>query len=116
MDAGPTLKRAEERIRRGEDPLFHDAPAVLLFHAPDDETSEVDCALAAAQTTLLAPSLGLGTCYIGYASAVLKRFRRIARPYGIPKGHKAYVVLTVGYPDEQYLRLVPRPPLKTRYL
>ncbi len=111
-----SARRAEARILRGEDPLFHRAPAILIFHAPASETAEVDCALAASQATLLAPSLDLGTCYIGYASAALRRRSGLARDVGVPGGDTPYVVLTVGRPAVEYPRWVPRPeiPLRVR--
>lgn len=112
----PGFRLAAERLERGDDPLFHGAPAVLLFHAPPGETSEVDCALAAGQVTLLAPSLGLGTCHIGYASAVLKRSTPSARAAGVPGGERVYAVLAAGYPAVSYPRLAPRPPLSIHRL
>lgn len=115
-EALPGARRAEARVLRGEDPLFHGAPAILLFHAPPSETAEVDCALAASQVTLLAPSLDLGTCYIGYASAALRHRRSLARQAGVPRGHRAYVVLTVGRPAFPYPRRVPRPALPLQVL
>lgn len=114
QEALPGVRRAQERLAGGEDPLFHGAPLVLLFHAPEAETAEVDCALAASQVALLAPSLGLGSCYIGYASAVLKRFRRLARRFGVPSRHRVYVVLTVGYPALEWARVPPRPRVSVR--
>lgn len=114
QEARPGLLRAQERLRRGEDPLFHGAPAVLLFHAPSWETAEADAVAAAAQVTLFAPSLGLGTCYIGYASAVLRRFPRMARRWGVPRGHRVYAVLTVGFPSAEPLRVPPRPAVPLR--
>lgn len=113
-EAKPGLLRAQERLRRGEDPLFHAAPAVLLFHAPPSETAEADAVAAAAQVTLFGPSLGLGTCYIGYASAVLRRFPGMARRWGVPRGRRVYVVLTVGFPAAEPARVPPRPAVPLR--
>jgi nitroreductase len=115
-DARPGVTRAEERLAQGGDPLFHQAPAILLFQAPPTETAETDCAVAAAQVTLLAPSLGLGTCYIGYASAALRRSRRMAARFGVPRHRRVYTVLTLGYPSCTYRRWVPRPPIRARFL
>jgi nitroreductase len=109
------MARAQERLARGEDPLFHGAPLLLLCHAPPAETAEADCTLAAGQAALLAPSLGLGTCHIGYASAVLRRFPRLGRSAGVPRGERVYAVLTVGYPAQTFLRVPPRPPLPLRF-
>ncbi len=115
-EALPGMARVEERLGRGEDPLFHGAPAVLLFHAPEAETAEVDCAAAATQVTLVAPSLGLGTCHIGYAAAVLRRFRGLARRSGVPEGHRVYAVLTLGRPAVDFGRVPPRPRVGLRFV
>jgi len=115
-EALPGMIRAEQRLGAAEDPLFHGAPAVLLFHAPPTETAETDCALAAAHAALLAPSLDLGTCFIGYASAALRRSPRLAEEFAVPRLHRVYAVLTLGYPSVPYRRLPPRPPLPVRYL
>jgi nitroreductase len=103
------LQWAEEQIEQGKDPLFHHAPVVLLLHAPPAETAEADCALAAGQMSLLAPSLGLGTCHIGYASALLKRLPRIARGCGVPRGRRVFSVLTLGYPAVLWCGIPTRP-------
>ncbi|MBI5445402.1 MAG: nitroreductase family protein [Deltaproteobacteria bacterium] len=114
-EAAPSMARVDERLARGEDPLFHHAPVLLLFHAPPAETAEADCALAAGQAALLAPSLGLGTCHIGYASAVLRRFPGLGRSAGVPRGRRAYSVLTAGYPSRGFPRVPPRPELPVRF-
>lgn len=114
-EALPGARRVAARLAAGEDPLFHGAPALLLFHAPAGrETAETDCALASGQVTLLAPSLGLGTCHIGYASAALKRFGRLGRRFGVPPGRRVFAVLTLGHPALPCRRLVPRPPLEAQ--
>lgn len=105
------LQWAQQQIERGRDPLFHNAPVILLLHAPPAETAEADCALAAGQMSLLAPSLGLGTCHIGYASALLKRLPGIARSYGVPRGKRVFSVLTLGYPAVEWCGVPPRPVL-----
>jgi len=111
----PGLVWAEGEFATGRDPLFHHAPAVLVFHAPPTETAEADCALAAGQVSLLAPSLGLGTCHIGYASALLKRLPGSARRAGVPRGHRGFAVLTLGYPAVTWQRVPARPALPVRW-
>jgi nitroreductase/NAD-dependent dihydropyrimidine dehydrogenase PreA subunit len=116
VESIPAMIRTEERIERGEDPLFWDAPALIVIHADTaEETGEVDCAIAADHITLMAPSLGLGTCYIGYASAALKHERSLSRELGIPNTHRAYVVLVLGHPAIKYKRVPPRPAPKIEY-
>ena len=108
----PGLEWAAGQIRRGHDPLFHHAPVILLLHAPSSETAEADCALAAGQASLLAPSLGLATCHVGYASALFKRLPRVGRRYGVPRGHRVFSVLTLGYPAVVWWTLPLRPALR----
>jgi nitroreductase len=114
-EAAPSMARAEARLEAGADPLFHRAPCLLLFHAPKSETAEADCVLAASQVTLLAPSLDLGTCYIGYASAGLKRLPRLGRSAGVPASDRVLTVLTVGHPAVAFPRVPPRPELAVRF-
>lgn len=109
----PEMQAVEVRLQRGEDPLFHAAPVLALFHGPARaETAELDCAFAAHQVALAAPSLGLGTCYIGYASAALKKVPALARAAAIPPGRLAYVALVVGHPLDSFAWQIQRTPLK----
>lgn len=113
----PDARKAEVQIAQGKDPLLYHAPALVIFHADkDEETGEVDCTIAADHLTLMAPALGLGTCYIGYASAPLKHDRTLSRYLGIPDKHLGYVVLTLGHAGVQYQKMVPRPSTKVQYI
>ena len=42
------------------------------------------------------------------------RSRAIREVVGLPKGHRVYAALAVGYPAEQFFRLVPRNPANVR--
>jgi nitroreductase len=59
---------------------------------------------------LAAETLGLGSCLIGFITAAAARSRTIREKVGLPKGHRIYASLAVGYPAERFFRLVPRNP------
>ncbi len=102
---------------RGDDRLFHGAPAVILIASRPGATCPTeDALLAAAQILLAAESLGLGTCLVGFAVEALRRDPRIRRRLGLPAGEKVRAAITVGVPDVDYQRPAGRwpPPLRIR--
>ena len=96
-----------EGKRRGEDLLFYDAPAVMIFHhAPYAEV--VDPTIACTYAMLAAESMGLGTTMIGAAAPILKRDRRLCRKLGIPEGNSPAIALILGYPATEFRRSIRR--------
>lgn len=98
---------------KGRDPLFHGAPALVIIHSGMEGSLPVeDAQYASYHMVLLAHSLGLGTCYIGYASEVLNSSAKIRRNLGIPKTNRVHTVLAVGYPGIEFLRPALRKPYR----
>ena len=62
----------------------------------DVPTDAVDLAIAMANITLAATSLGLGTCWIGGFEQDLAR-----EALGVPEKYKIVELLSLGYPAEQ---------------
>jgi nitroreductase len=94
---------------RGEDALFHNAPVVVVIHAHRDTACPVeDSTLAAYNMMLMAESLGLGTCFIGFFYPMATRSKAIRSLLGIPAKHKIYMTFTLGYPAVKYYRLSDR--------
>jgi nitroreductase len=56
----------------------------------------IDIGIAAAQFTLRARELGLGTCMLGWFDE-----RKIKKLLGIPRGKRLALVITVGHPASQ---------------
>ncbi len=97
--------------KKGKDPLFHGAPSLVIVHSAMDGSLPVeDAQYASYNITLLAHSLGLGTCYIGYASEVLNASKKIRAALKIPKANRVHAVLAVGYPDVVFHRPALRKP------
>jgi nitroreductase/NAD-dependent dihydropyrimidine dehydrogenase PreA subunit len=99
---------------RGEDPIFHHAPLVLIGHTPSgDDLGRDDAIYQAYNIMLLAQRMKLGTCQIGYLTAVLELNifglnRALVKRLNLPVGRKAQVALTAGYPRYHFRRAVPR--------
>ncbi len=94
---------------RGEDRLFHGAPAVIVIGSSPGASCPAEDALLAAQNILLAAhALGFGTCLIGYAVEAMRHDKGIARRIGIPKGEAVHAVIALGRPLERYARTARR--------
>ena len=113
-----TLKardQMQEAREAGQDTVFHNAPAVLIFHSPAATSAPKDNGMIASTTvTLTAMTMGLESTYIGVFEAA-STYRPIKEELGLPAGHKIFSVLIMGYPKFKYLRSVDRKPIKVRW-
>ncbi|MHA1727929.1 MAG: nitroreductase family protein [Promethearchaeota archaeon] len=96
----------------GLEPIFFDAPHIIILYYPPNipGANGHNTAIAITYGMLAAETLGLGTCWIGVAQQVLsadKEFKELAGIRGTISG-----VITIGYPDVKYRRFTSRPPLK----
>jgi nitroreductase len=95
----------KEAFDQGRDPILFNAPALMLFIAPETETmgrAEVD--MAAQTVALYAPTLGLGTCYSGITMVLFSNSNAaIKKVVEVPTGYKVYSALIVGYPKHARL-------------
>ncbi len=108
-DRYESVERGLARAAEGEDPLFWGAPAVIIIHSSMDGSLPVeDAQYAAYNITLLAHALGLGTCFIGYASETLNRAASIKRALKIPERNRVHAVLAAGYPAAKFTKLALR--------
>jgi nitroreductase/ferredoxin len=97
------------RCRRGEDPILHSAPAVVISYYPSlGPLSLLDPTIAFTYGMLAAHALGLGTCWIGFSIQALWKNRRMKQYLGVPKDMVVTGVMTLGFPAMQYMRIPPR--------
>jgi ferredoxin len=99
---------------KGLDPIFYDAPHVLIFYSKNPwDTRNITIAMTYGM--LSAQSLGLGSCWIGFAHGILQDHPEIKRKC---TGIDTYVlgVMTLGYPEVKYFRAPPRPPIEIKEL
>ena len=104
-----------ERIYReshinGVDKLFHGAPAVILIMDKQLSENGANTYIAASRMELMAQSLGLGTCYCGLFLRAAEVDPQILATLQVPEEYQIYAALTVGYPEDEYLRTVSRKP------
>lgn len=117
-DYPPAWRFMAELRKKGIDPLFHDAPAVIVCHVNPLESlhPEVEAGMATQQMALMAHAMGLGSCFcalLDYAvghSLELKRFLRI------PEAHIVPISFMLGYPAIRYGRVPARNPAKITWL
>lgn len=114
----PVWERIAGKWQEGVDQLLHHAPALIIIHMKKGlaTTPEIDAAIASTQMILLAETLGLGTCYIGFLIWAVENSGELKRMVQIPPDHQALVAFTVGYPDAHFLRFVARNPAKVRWV
>jgi nitroreductase len=91
--------RTAERMKSKEDVVFYGAPLLILIVAERTEWSSMDCALAAQNMMLRAYDLGLGSCFVGYAT-MLKDDRKTLRSVGVEDSQELYCPLIFGHPKE----------------
>jgi len=112
-----SLNQFLEKVKRGEDPVFYNAPAVIITYAPKYGNMEKnDAGIALAHGMLGAQARGLGTCWIGFAQEALNRFKKNKKWLNIPKKMNVNGVLILGYPAVKFKRVPPREALKVRWI
>jgi nitroreductase/NAD-dependent dihydropyrimidine dehydrogenase PreA subunit len=91
--------RGDERICRG-------APNLIIVHADKYcPFGSEDCALALEYMEVLAPSLGLGTCWGGHLYTAINQYPVLFEALELPPDHLAFGAMMVGYPKYRYQRL-----------
>ena len=109
-------KRLEKRLNFEIDPIFHEAPAVIIFHStPHTSTPKDNCVIAAHTMALTAITMGLETCYVGLLEIAANSHPPIEEELNLPNSNRVYSVLIVGYPKYEFLRAVYRKPINVRW-
>ena len=106
-----------EEMGKNVDLILFDAPLLLLFYADKRiRLADVNATLALHSATMLASSLGLGSFYTGYVVTACSHDRAIPRLLELPKKHKVYGGLALGYPAIQFSRWIDRHPAQVKWL
>ena len=92
-------------IEKGNDVIFRNAPHLVTVSAPiNSSCPNQDGIIALSYFELYANSLGLGTCWCGYAHAILKMFPEFVEYLQVPQGYQPIYVMLFGYKDIEYKR------------
>ena len=100
------LQKFAEKITSREDLIFHRAPLLIIVTAPKSaqwagvNMSLIDCAILSQTMMLASHSLGLGSCFIGFAY-LLNDDQDALRTLGIPEDRMIAAPLIFGYPSEK---------------
>ncbi|RPJ09864.1 MAG: hypothetical protein EHM28_00270 [Spirochaetaceae bacterium] len=101
----------------GKDVIFFNAPVVMVVHVPDmGALSYVDPGIAMTHAMLAAHSLGIGSCWMGFAMMAVAKHKRVLQALGIPKDRFIAGITTLGYPVNKYLRLPVRNAIKAQWM
>ncbi len=103
------MERLVEAYDAGRDDLFHDAPAVLVLHAPVATVMPRETVYyAASQLVMMATAMGLGTCFVGWLTDAAARSDEVREALGLPEDYAVYAALALGYPKYKYRRAIGR--------
>ena len=103
MKSMPLPEELQAAFKSGRDVVFYGAPLLILISVlknPDWRTVNLlDCGLAAENMFLAAYQEGLGSCFIGFATA-LNQVPKVLAGIAIPEDHELMAPLIFGYPKE----------------
>lgn len=96
-------------LEKGEDIVFRNAPHMIVVSSPiTAPCASVDPIIALSYFELYAQSLGIGTCWCGYAEVCIKLMPEICNIIEIPEGYVPVYAMLFGYPAVKYKR-IPKP-------
>jgi nitroreductase len=117
LAASNNFPRVIQLWEKGDDPIFGNAPHLIVAHAPESSLmAQIDCALALGYAELAAPSLDLGMTWSGFGIAAAAFSPPFKEALGLPENHKCFGMMMVGYPKARFVRIPPRkaPPVTWR--
>ena len=104
--AGKFIKY-KQAIENGEDVIFRNAPHMIVvstsIKAP---CANIDPIIALSYFELYAQSLGIGTCWCGFAQACFKIMPKLSSVVKIPDGYKPAYVMLFGKSKVKYNRTI----------
>ena len=97
----------KKAIEQGEDVIYRQAPhMIVVSSAINAPCANVDPIIALSYIELYANSLGLGTCWCGFAQTCLKIMPKLSSVLQIPDGYKPVYVMLLGKPAVKYQRTI----------
>ena len=101
----PKFKRYLAEIMGGKDVVYRNAPHMIIAATPKNAPcKEADPWIALSYFDLLAQSLGIGTCWCGFAVHAFKWNFKLKKRLALPPGYRIGAVMLFGPPDVTYAR------------
>lgn len=92
-------------FERGDDIIFRNAPhMIVVSSAINAPCANVDPIIALSYIELYAQSLGLGTCWCGFAQSCFKILPKLSKMVDIPDNYKPVYVMLLGKSAVKYPR------------
>ncbi len=109
--AAPYLPPTLARFDAGSDTVLRNAPALVIASAPlEASNGMVDVSLALSYLDLMAPVMGLGTCWAGLLQRAILYSPAFKESLGVPPAHRYHYPMMLGYHNLKYYRLPERKP------
>jgi nitroreductase len=115
----PSFREPVDAFREGRDTLLRGAPHLIIALTPPEliAVSTESAKFALEYVELLAPAMGLGTCWMGLIGVCAsKKYPPLMDALGVPDGRDVVGAMTAGYPKFRYPRLVERDPLDVTWI
>jgi len=91
--------------------IFRNAPTVVVVYGlKTNFLAQSNAALAIRNMELMAESMGLGSCWVGFLPSAAAKSRKIDRFLNIPGGNTVLGALMLGEPAYRYKNIPPRKP------
>lgn len=100
------FKIYKEAMESGEDIIYRNAPHMIIASSPvNAPCANIDPIIALSYFELYANSLGIGTCFCGYAAICMKMFPELSIMLDIPKNYIPIYVMLFGKSNVKYQRI-----------
>lgn len=111
LDKIPPLERYRETLSNPEYDMFYGATSlVVIYKHASDPVGEINCSLAAENLMLAARDMGLGTCWIGFATNYFS-LPEVKKGLGVPEEYIAVAPIVVGYTAGELAPVDRKPPV-----
>ncbi len=101
---------------QGKDMVLRSAPHLAIAHANVKSIKpETDCAIALTYFDLAAHAMGVGTCWAGIFMGAANAHQPLIETLALPKDHKVYGAMMLGFPKYRYFRIPQRRPAKVEW-
>lgn len=111
----PLIKMTVEERKKGNDILFYNAPAVMVFSTGKYAVEE-DAVLASTYCQIMAEALDLGTCVIGSIAPGIDKSKKIRAKYGIGPDDQVNTGFILGHPVKDFTKSVKREFMDVKYI
>lgn len=104
------LKNLLPLMEKGLDPIFRNAPHLLIASAAENvPCREADVFIALSYFELMANSMGIGTTWCGLGKwTIVDLAPHLLHRFGVPENHDVAYLMLFGKPDVNYYRTVQR--------